>query len=454
MKEEIESIEKAIEKAQSDLQERLRMLEEQAAEESAILEKIREDRVGFLAANNRSMPRSPALDPLQNDLGSAPRRHSWQHCRSSKEEEGFGRRSSDRHIQLDLPLKADPDSYGEQKLGDRQDNNLDGYGRLHPEEQNPNPNPNPRRSYGRQKLGVQQYIAERSPDLPSRSILNTRTSYGSPADRSNARTQQELQIAGFEMLKLVHKKLTAHMWSRMVQKLRSMKSDEERGEYLEMFRGEGTPFAGKPLSEATYAELLSFFIAEDEGERVLKRFSIAKPEKRFSIAKPGEEERRRGEVTMPEEEEEAIAMDAAENRGSCDEEDAMDDSDGEDAERSSAEQKERIRSGIREAMEAAELGFLQELKANGYDCSAANSIGAMEVRQQMEVYVRCHRQMKHLADRHHQLRSDLLSLSTINHTIQAQKLGILQPASSLIQLGCFLLHHGKTLDHGGTSAKP
>lgn len=76
------------------------------------------------------------------------------------------------------------------------------------------------------------------------------------------------QTVAFEMLGFAHERLTSHMWAHMCERVRSMQTEEQRGEYLRIFRGvEGSSaFGTKPLSEATYAELLDFALKEEEIE--------------------------------------------------------------------------------------------------------------------------------------------------------------------------------------------
>ncbi|KAI5080041.1 hypothetical protein GOP47_0005520 [Adiantum capillus-veneris] len=68
------------------------------------------------------------------------------------------------------------------------------------------------------------------------------------------------QTVAFGMLEFAHERLTSHMWAHMCERVRRMQTEEERGEYLRIFRGiEGrSAFGIKPLSDATYAELLGF----------------------------------------------------------------------------------------------------------------------------------------------------------------------------------------------------
>lgn len=91
------------------------------------------------------------------------------------------------------------------------------------------------------------------------------------------------QTAAFEMLDFAHERLTSHMWAHMCERVRSMQTEEQRGEYLRIFRGvDGrSAFGTKPLSEATYAELLDFALKKREEIEVEVEVTLEAAERRL-----------------------------------------------------------------------------------------------------------------------------------------------------------------------------
>ncbi|KAH7442801.1 hypothetical protein KP509_02G002900 [Ceratopteris richardii] len=76
------------------------------------------------------------------------------------------------------------------------------------------------------------------------------------------------QFIAFDMLQFIHKRLTSYMWAHMCKRVRNMNTEEEKGDFLRIFRGvDGeSAFGTKPLSEMTYAELLDFALKKKQVE--------------------------------------------------------------------------------------------------------------------------------------------------------------------------------------------